>query len=296
MTSSWSVDRDRQVLERDGAPWFLLGDTAWELFRRLDDDGVERYLTTRAQQGFNTVLAVAVSEFDARTVPNPNGDLPFLDDDPGRPNESFWRHIDAVVARANDLGLTIGLLPTGGTHGHDRVDGAGPFLDASAALAYGRWIAERYQHSDIIWVLGGDRPIETDGHRATVAAMAAGIREVIAGHQLMSLHPPGRSSSSDFLAHAPWLDIDMIQSGHAGLTTPNYQFVEQDLQWANTRPTLDAEPNYEDHPVMSPTWKPILDWRFDDSDVRRAAYHAASPVPAGTSTERIRCGRCTNQA
>jgi len=246
VTSSWSVDRDRQVLERDGAPWFL--------------------------------------------------DLPFLDGDPGRPNESFWRHIDAVVARANALGLTIGLLPTGGTHGHDRVDGAGPFLDASAALAYGRWIAERYQHSDIIWVLGGDRPIETDGHRATVAAMAAGIREVIAGHQLMSLHPPGRSSSSDFLAHAPWLDFDMIQSGHAGLTTPNYQFVEQDLQWANTRPTLDAEPNYEDHPVMSPTWKPILDWRFDDSDVRRAAYHAASPVPAGTSTERIRCGRCTNQA
>ena len=25
---------------------------------------------------------------------------------------------------------------------------------------------------------------------------------------------------------------------------------------------------------MSPTWKPILDWRFDDRDVRRSAYHA----------------------
>lgn len=274
MTSRWSVDRDRQVLERDGAPWFLLGDTAWELFRRLDDEGVERYLTTRAEQGFNTVLAVAVSEFDARTVPNRNGDLPFLDDDPGRPNELFWRHIDAVVARANSLGLTIGLLPAWGTHWHDRINGAEPFLDETQALGYGLWIAERYQHNDIIWVLGGDRPIETDGHRAVVAAMAAGIREVVAGRQLMSFHPPGRASSSDFLADAPWPDFDMIQSGHAGLTTPNYQFVEQDLQRGITRPTLDSEPNYEDHPVMSPAWKPILDWRFDDRDVRRAAYHA----------------------
>jgi len=274
MTSTWSIDRDREILERDGAPWFLLGDTAWELFRRLDLDQVEHYLSVRAGQGFNTVLAVAVSEFDARTVPNVNGDLPFTDDDPIRPNEPFWRHIDAAVTRANGLGLTIGMLPTWGTHWHDRPDGHHPFLDPGSAHTFGAWIADRYQHDDIIWVLGGDRPIETLSQRETVDAMAAGIRSVVGDRQLLTFHPPGRASSSDFLADTGWIDFDMIQSGHAGLTMPNYEFVGQDLARDRSRPTLDAEPNYEDHPVMSPTWKPTLDWRFDDRDVRRAAYHA----------------------
>jgi hypothetical protein len=271
MTSTWSVDRDRQILERDGRPWFLLGDTAWELFRRLDPDQAREYLRVRAGQGFNTVLAVAVSEFDARTVPNTAGDLPFVDDDPGQPNEAFWRHVDAVVTSANGYGLTVGLLPTWGTHWHD---GSVPFLDPSSAHAFGGWIAARYQHNDIIWVLGGDRPIETSPQRETVDAMAAGIRAVVGARQLLTFHPPGRASSADFLADTGWVDFDMIQSGHAGLTTPNYEFVTQDLARHGARPTLDAEPNYEDHPVMSPTWKPLPEWRFDDRDVRRAAYHA----------------------
>ncbi len=46
------------------------------------------------------------------------------------------------------------------------------------------------------------------------------------------------------------------------------------------RPILDGEPNYENHPVMTPslpstgTWAPTESWWFDDRDVRRAAYHA----------------------
>jgi hypothetical protein len=271
MNSRWSVDRDRQILERDGEPWFLLGDTAWELFRRLDAAQAEEYLDVRAGQGFNTVLAVAVSEFEARTVPNAAGDLPFEDDDPTRPNEAFWRHVDDVASSANRHGLTVGLLPTWGTHWHD---GEIPFLDPASAQIFGGWIADRYQHDDILWVLGGDRPIDTPRQRQTVDAMAAGIRAVVGARQLLTFHPPGRTSSADFLADTAWVDFDMIQSGHSGLATPNYEFVIQDLARDGARPTLDAEPNYEDHPVMSPTWKPTLDWRFDDRDVRRAAYSA----------------------
>ncbi len=275
MTSTrWSVDADSSTLRRDGEPWFLLGDTAWELLRRLSLDQAEHYLQTRSEQGFNTVLAVAFSEFDARSVPNVAGDLPFEDDDVARPNEPYWRHVDTVVARAAEHHLTVALLPTWGNHWHDRGTAATTFFQAGNAFEYGRWIATRYQHHDIIWVLGGDRPIDDDDQRATVDAMATGIRSVVGDRQLLTFHPPGRASSSDFLADTDWIDFDMIQSGHAGLTVPNYQLVEQDRSRAGSRPTLDAEPNYEDHPVMSPNWGPVLDWRFHDGDVRRAAYHA----------------------
>jgi Protein of unknown function (DUF4038) len=79
----WSVG-GRHLL-RSGEPWFLLGDTAWELLRRLRVDEAEQYLSTRAAQGFNTVLAVALSEFDGLRVPNVEGHVPFHDLDPGRP-------------------------------------------------------------------------------------------------------------------------------------------------------------------------------------------------------------------
>ena len=44
------------------APFFYLGDTAWELFHRLDDSEAEMYLQNRADKGFNSVMIVVLAE------------------------------------------------------------------------------------------------------------------------------------------------------------------------------------------------------------------------------------------
>lgn len=264
----WSVG-GRHLL-RSGEPWFLLGDTAWELLRRLRVDEAEQYLSTRAAQGFNTVLAVALSEFDGLQVPNVEGHVPFHDLDPGRPDEHYWSHVDRIVELANRHRIVVGMLPTWGSNWHDEP----AFFTPSRARSYAGWIARRYREHDIIWVLGGDRPMSTSDHQDVIEAFAAGIRDEVEGRHLMTYHPNGHRSSTEFLPDAGWIDFDMVQSGHTGWGTPNYQMIEQDLARRSARPVLDAEPNYESHPVMSADWTSLPGYFFDAADARRAAYHA----------------------
>jgi hypothetical protein len=277
VTATWAVDPSGRYLRRDGEPWFLLGDTAWELFRALTQAEAEHYLRTRARQGFNTVLAVALSEYDGLRVPTVDGQLPFHDLDPDRPQESYWQHLDWVIRRANSLGLTIGLLPTWGGNWHDDP----PFFNPRNAARYASWLARRYRDADVIWVLGGDRPLSTPEQHAVIDAFAGGIRAVVGQRQLITFHPNGHRSSADFLPDTSWLDFHLIQSGHTGWGAPNYQMIEQDYAVRPTKPVLDGEPNYESHPVMSRDWQPVPGNFFDEHDARRAAYHAVWSGAAG---------------
>ena len=78
-------ENKRFLVTADGKPFFYLGDTAWEIFHRLDRTDVDKYLAKRAKQGFNVVQAVAIAEFDGHTVPNAYGHLPLTDLDPAKP-------------------------------------------------------------------------------------------------------------------------------------------------------------------------------------------------------------------
>src|SRR3954447_14035267 len=70
------------LVTENGAPFFWLGDTAWELFHRLDREEATLYLENRAKLGFNVVQAVAIAELDGHSKPNAYGFLPLTDLDP----------------------------------------------------------------------------------------------------------------------------------------------------------------------------------------------------------------------
>ena len=74
----------------DGRPFFWLGDTAWELFHRLNKEETEIYLQTRARQGFNVIQAVALAELDGLHQPNAYGETPLENDDPLKPKEKYF--------------------------------------------------------------------------------------------------------------------------------------------------------------------------------------------------------------
>src|SRR5215469_8630224 len=78
-------ENKRFLVTEDGKPFFWLGDTAWELFHRLNREEADRYLATRAQQGFTLIQAVAIAELDGHTDPNPYGHLQLVHLDPARP-------------------------------------------------------------------------------------------------------------------------------------------------------------------------------------------------------------------
>jgi hypothetical protein len=270
----------RHLALEDGRPFFWLGDTAWELFHRLAIEDAEYYLRTRAGQGFTVIQAVALAEFEGVMTPNAYGRLPLKTGadglpDPARPDadgpDSYWDHVDAVVRLAESLGLYVALLPTWGDK-FNKAWGKGPeIFTPDNARVYGRWLGERYRDApNIVWVLGGDRSLVTRKHFDIVRRMAEGLKEGDGGAHLISFHPQGGDSSSRQLHDEPWLDFNMIQSGHGEALIANDARVLADVAREPTKPVLDAEPCYEDHPIG---FKPANGY-FDAADVRKAAYYA----------------------
>ncbi|MER3484245.1 MAG: hypothetical protein C4332_14965, partial [Meiothermus sp.] len=74
-----------------GEPFFWLGDTGWEMFRRLDLEDARFYLETRARQGFNVIQAMFISEFESHKedTGNVHGEHSLTDWNPERPNPAF---------------------------------------------------------------------------------------------------------------------------------------------------------------------------------------------------------------
>lgn len=263
------VSADGRYLERaDGKPFFYLGDTAWELFHRLSREEAVRYLQDRAEKGFTVIQGVVLAELAGLTEPNANGELPLVENDPERPSEAYFSHVDFVVSKAEELGLTIGMLPTWGDKWNKKW-GIGPeIFTPENAEKFGEFLGERYQARSVIWILGGDRSPENEKHLAIIRAMAKGLAKGDAGAHLMTYHPMGGNNSAQWFHQDEWLDFNMFQSGHGAYDIPNYKTTRANYLRQPAKPTLDGEPRYEDHPV---NWKPELGW-FEAFDVRQAAY------------------------
>lgn len=273
-------DDQRFLIRRDGGPFFWLGDTAWELFHKLDREEAAWYLKQRAEQRFTVIQAVALAEFEGVTTDNAYGRRPFRTNsrgliDPTLPDlggdYDYWAHVDYIVDTAAEFGLYIAFLPTWGDKFH-QAWGKGPeIFDADNARWYGRWLGERYKHRpNLIWVLGGDRPLATKKHCDVVTAMAEGLRSGDGGSHLITFHPVGKQSSSFHLHEAEWLDFNMVQSGHDHREIDNYVLIGADYGRHPVKPVLDGEPCYEDHPRGFKAENGY----FDAADVRKAAYYA----------------------
>lgn len=256
------------LVKDDGTSFFFLADTAWELFHRLNREDAGFYLSNRAAKGFTVIQAVVLAEFDGLTAPNAYGDLPLEKNDPTKPNEAYFKHVDYIVNKAEQLGLYVGMLPSWGDKWSKKW-GVGPeIFTPSNAESFGRFLGKRYKDKPIIWILGGDRNPETEQHLAIVRALAKGLKKGDAGKHLMTYHPQGGGNSSKWFQNDDWLDFNMCQSGHAAPNLPNYLFAGTNYNLKPVKPTIDGESRYEDHPI---NWKPENGW-FDDWDVRQAMY------------------------
>ncbi|MGE5557093.1 MAG: DUF4038 domain-containing protein [Bacillota bacterium] len=268
-------DNKRFLVKEDGSPFFYLGDTAWEIFHRLDEAQAQQYLCNRAGKGFNVIQSVILAEIDGIGTTNPYGHLPLTDRDPEKPNEEYFKHVDYVIDLANSLGLYMAVLPTWASNvWAPQGEGKLIFGDSKSrvifneknARIYGEYLGKRYRDKGLIWILGGDRP--GDGVEKVWKAMAEGLKAGDGGSHLISFHPYGGRSSAEWFHDADWLDFNMIQSGHSRKYNANYLMIQQDYRRSPIKPVMDAEPCYEDLPMA---FEP-KNGRFNDYDCRVAAY------------------------
>lgn len=253
------VSPNHRYLETStGEPFIWIGDTAWELFHKLDRSEALDYLENRADKGFTIIQAVALAELDGLRTPNAYGDVPFHNLDPTQPNEAYFEHVDYIVHKADSLGLTIGLLPTWGDKLESAHPGAGPVVfNTHNARAYGQFLGARYKNAPIVWILGGDRNIINKDVLETWRAMAQGLQEGDDGKHLITYHPRGGTISAYFLHNEPWLDFNMYQSGHGQHFTEVYRYAERLSDYQPNKPFVDGEPAYED--IAIKFWE-YLDW------------------------------------
>ncbi len=293
----------------DGRPFFWLGDTAWKLLQSATPRERAYYLRIRAAQGFNVIQTVALAENESILTPNALGRVAFVDGDLRRPDEAFFDNVVAAVDDAARLGLYVALVPTWG----DKLTapwGTGPRIfrndNLADAEAFGAYLGGRLRdRTNVIWMIGGDRPSRLAGVRSTFlrdlaqsagfppdqdwtpiwAAMVRGLAQGLGRDPVCLYHPQGGEySSSRQLPTEPWVDIHAMQSGHGGgRDVPVWEWIARDYAMEPRKPTLDIEPNYEDHPYNPwPAWDPATGW-FRDHDVRKQCYRSVFAGGAGVT-------------
>ncbi len=94
----------------DGTPFFWLGDTAWCIFNHPSPANVNLYLDDRKAKGF-TVVQGCVAVWDYRNRANPDGQVPFVNGDPGSVNEAFFKNVDSIIDKAAERGIRMAVLP-----------------------------------------------------------------------------------------------------------------------------------------------------------------------------------------
>jgi hypothetical protein len=262
----------RYFVDQHGKPFFYLGDTAWLLFQRFNHREVDEYLQDRAGKGFTVIQAYVIRGLGPR---HPDGstrlfkEAPFQDRDPRKPNEAFFKYLDHVVNRANELGLVPALVVAKSWHVNKHPE---RIFDAQSGYAFGKFLGQRYKDNAVLWYVGGDSAPGSDG--AVWEAMARGLKDGSSGTHLVSYHGSGGTSSSTWYHRANWLDFNSIQSGH-GRGAKTYRYVSRDYGLSPAKPTVDMEPPYENHPTgaNSP--------RIDAHQVRQGAYWAMLAGAAG---------------
>ncbi|WP_460764868.1 glycoside hydrolase family 140 protein [Niabella terrae] len=285
------VASNPHYFEAGGKPFFWLGDTGWLLLLKCSREETLEYLDIRQQQGFNVIQVMLLHTLEARNV---YGDAALQDGDITRPIQTpgnsfqdslqydYWDHVAFVVQEAARRGIYLALVPVWGSAAKDGK------VTAEAGKQYGSFLAQQLGgYSNIIWLNGGDIP--GDEKTDFWLALGSSIKKQDPNH-LMTYHPRGRYSSTDWFHDQEWLDFNMFQSGHRTYAQDtsakekhhfgedNWRYVAHDYQLQPTKPVLDGEPSYENiphglHDSLQPRWT--------DADLRRYAYWSVFAGAAG---------------
>ena len=283
----------------DGTLFFMLADTAWGLFNRLTKEEAKVYITNRAEKKFNTIQVFLTSHWMETNIYN---ESPFIQNNPIRLNQKYFDHINYVIEIAATKGiyvlLSIGKVfqPTIGKT-HQSKKNKWYLKNIENAYTFGQSLANILgHHKNIIWSLGHDfnpKNFKNSGIdvRDLVRATAKGITDRINGindiksttdysSTLMSFHPKGYHSSSDWFHHDPWLDFNMIQT-HIKSNTFTINRITKDISLIPYKPTLEGEPPYEGKKAKNKNTNKLTPQIINDYVIRKSAYWSVFAGAAG---------------
>ncbi|MFW6312614.1 MAG: DUF4038 domain-containing protein [Spirochaetota bacterium] len=271
-----------------GDPFFYLADTVWMLFNKLTEQDARRLFEDRASKGFTAIQAVVFRDLFTPNSPNVHGITPFATEEDMRAvrmSPEWIAYVVKLTRVAAEYGLVMGILPTWGDKWNEHSNSAGPvIMDRATAKEYCTFLSDALAECpNVVWILGGDSPVQKQEYADTVRAMAEGIRAGGSGERLITFHPSGMGSSD--LYHAEnWLAFNSLQTSHYKPNIPGYLHIERLFARQPAKPCLDMEPNYELSPMFVMSREPgSLPFTpvFSDYDVRKSLYRTVLAGAAG---------------
>jgi hypothetical protein len=200
----------RTLLDNNNNPFPILGRTAWFL-SSLSVADYKTFIDDSVAKGYNSI-EIHVINHDPRGNNEPyagNGSLPFTNKlngttwsgaltysnintdapDLTTPNETYWSHIDSLLAYADSKNVAVFFFPAymgyaGGEQGWTQEMVAN---GSTKMQTYGAWIANRYKNQkNLVWMMGGDfgtAPHDFNSAQTAVEnALITGLKSV-AGQQ-----------------------------------------------------------------------------------------------------------------
>ena len=201
----------RYLVDANGRPFLIHGDTSWSLIAQLRRGDAWHYLDDRRDRGFNTILVNLLEhKFSSNPPANAYGNEPFLvRGDFTTPNEAYFAHADAVIRQARKRGILVLLVPAylgygGGSEGwYQKMVANG----STKLRRYGEYLGKRYSNmKNILWVHGGDY---NPPRMELVSAIVNGIRKFDTDG-LHTMHCAPEFSAFECAGTQGWLDINNV--------------------------------------------------------------------------------------
>ena len=232
-------DDRRYLVDDQGKPFFVLGDTPWFL-QRLPIADVRRVMDDRRAKGFNT-LFLEILDDSRMPSRDADGHVAFRPEtDITRPVEAYWQYADTVMEEAARRGFFV--IMSDLWYGYGKGLWMHHVTPASAA-AYGHFLGKRYAHrQNLMWMHCGDR--NPDERLAECARRLAQALKREAPRQLHTAHLSPGFASAAFFAAEPWLDVNMAYT-----YGPSYRHVAPEYERKDpVRPVILGETGYEGEP------------------------------------------------
>ena len=257
----------------DGTPFFWTACTAWNGALRSTEEEWDTYLQHRVDNGYNTIQFVTTQWRGGPA--NDEGLTAYTKDGPITLNVDFFDRMDEKVDRINAYGLVAApVILWGLPFGEGRHLSPGYDLPYDDAYLLARYIKARYGGNHVVWMLGGDAQYYGEMESRWKYLGGSVFQRK---HNLVALHPHGRSWIGALYDDEAWLDIIGYQSSHSNQQrTVDWITkgpVAQEWDEIAPRPLINLEPNYEE-----------IHFTITDRDVRNASYWSLFTAPVSGIT------------
>ena len=219
------VNRPHHFQYQNGDPLWFMGDTAWALFtdsrdERHDRAAAEKYLRTRAAQGFNVVHSMVLSEAGWGN----RGGLPFENMAHQTINPGYWQEVDHRVAYANRQGIVVGLAIAWGDKRKQEPFAWRRFPSLESRKRYARYVAARYSAHGVYFIVSGEWHAEVRTRPSTEAEVRREFIEIgdaLAGAdphgRMIGIHPMTRHGSVREFNEVAWMSFGDYQQNYRDL-------------------------------------------------------------------------------